>query len=136
MDTKSVRRRNQRWPEALKREIVAATLQSGASVAVVARQYDVNANQVFAWRRRFRVGDKPSPPTPSRPTLVPVTITAVPDAEATRPALPVEPAASDVITIEVAGTYLVRVGANFDGRALRRVLDCLGRAGSARESGR
>ena len=38
------RRRNKRWPEALKREIVAATLAPGASVSVVARQYDVNAN--------------------------------------------------------------------------------------------
>lgn len=43
------RRRNKRWPEALKREIVAATYLPGASVSMVARQYDVNANQVFAW---------------------------------------------------------------------------------------
>ena len=42
------RRRNKRWPEALKREIVAATSRPGASVSVVARQYDINANQVFA----------------------------------------------------------------------------------------
>ncbi|MGA1319105.1 MAG: transposase, partial [Rubrivivax sp.] len=39
------RRRNKRWPDSLKREIVAATCQPGASVSVVARQYDVNANQ-------------------------------------------------------------------------------------------
>ena len=136
MDTKSARRRNQRWPEALKREIVVATLQPGASVAIVARQYDVNANQVFAWRRRFRDAAKPSLSSPSRPTLVPVTITAEPDAEATRPASPVEPAASDVITIEVSGTYLVHVGANFDGRTLQRVLDVLGRARGTRENGR
>ena len=38
------RRRNKRWPDALKREIVAATCRPGASVSVVARQYDVNAN--------------------------------------------------------------------------------------------
>ncbi len=48
----SEKRRNKRWPEALKREIVAATFEPGASVSVVARQYDVNANQVFMWRRR------------------------------------------------------------------------------------
>jgi transposase len=51
MDTKGGKRRHRRWPEALKREIVAATLAPGASVSVVARQYDVNANQVFGWRR-------------------------------------------------------------------------------------
>ena len=53
MDT-SKRRRHRSWPEALKREIVAATLTPGSSVSVVGRRYDVNANQVFAWRRRYR----------------------------------------------------------------------------------
>lgn len=27
-----------------------------SSVSVVARQYDLNANQVFSWRRRFAAG--------------------------------------------------------------------------------
>ena len=36
MDTSGERRRNKRWPEALKREIVAATLKPGASVSVAA----------------------------------------------------------------------------------------------------
>ena len=48
MDAKDAKRRHKRWPEALKREIVAATLQLGAWVSVVAHQYDVNANQVFS----------------------------------------------------------------------------------------
>ena len=111
------RRRNKRWPEALKREIVAATLQPGASVSVVARQYDVNANQVFAWRRRLRGVDKASAPA-SPPTLMPVTITPEPDE---KPA----PAASETIEIEVGGDCRVRVGSSFDGRALKRVLDVL-----------
>jgi transposase-like protein len=54
MDTNKRRRRHRSWPEALKREIVAATLAPGSSVSVVARRYDVNANQVFAWRRRYQ----------------------------------------------------------------------------------
>jgi transposase-like protein len=54
MDTSlRARRRHRSWPEALKREIVAASLAPGASVSVVARQYDVNTNQVFGWRKRF-----------------------------------------------------------------------------------
>ena len=53
MGTNGERRNNKRWPEALKREIVAASLASSASVAVISRQYDVNANQVFVWRRRY-----------------------------------------------------------------------------------
>src|SRR5450759_3286650 len=55
--TATGRRRNRSWPEALKREIVAASFAPGASVSVVARHYDVNANQVFSWRRLYR--DKP-----------------------------------------------------------------------------
>jgi transposase len=45
--TATGRPRNRSWPEALKREIVAASFAPGSSVSVVARQYDVNANQVF-----------------------------------------------------------------------------------------
>ena len=52
MGTNKQRRRA--WPESLKREIVAATLLPGSSVSRVARRYEVNANQVFAWRRRYR----------------------------------------------------------------------------------
>src|SRR5471032_3179826 len=61
MSTKSVmgitatgRPRNRSWPEALKREIVAASVAPGSSVSMVARHYDVNANQVFNWRKRYR----------------------------------------------------------------------------------
>jgi transposase len=124
MDTSGAKRRHKRWPEALKREIVAATLVPGASVSVVARQYDVNANQVFSWRRRYR--DEPVTPlsSPSTPGLVPVTITReLKDEGAAAPT----PAASETIEIDVAGNYRVRVGSSFDPRALRRVLDVLRR---------
>jgi transposase len=39
-----------------KRRIVEETLRPGASVARVARAHEVNANQVFHWRRLFRRG--------------------------------------------------------------------------------
>ena len=64
-------RRHRWWPEELKREIVAASLEPGSSVSVVARRYDVNANQVFAWRKRYR-----EPVSTAAPLqLVPVTVT-------------------------------------------------------------
>jgi transposase-like protein len=45
MDTTPTgRRRNRSWPEAVKREIVAASYAPGSSVSIVARRYDVNAN--------------------------------------------------------------------------------------------
>jgi transposase len=45
--------RRRRWPEALKRQIVAETLEPGSSVSIVARRHDMNANQLFQWRRRM-----------------------------------------------------------------------------------
>jgi transposase len=41
------------WSDALKRQIVAESEEPGASVSVVARRHDVNANQVFKWRREL-----------------------------------------------------------------------------------
>lgn len=117
--TASGRRRNRSWPEALKREIVAASLAPGSSVSVVARRYDVNANQVFGWRRRYRDG-LPARVDASFPQLVPVMVEQPRD-EA--PALSVV----DTIEIELAGKYRIRVGSGVDGKALRRVLDVLER---------
>ena len=122
VDTTSTgRRRNRSWPEALKREIVAASFASGASVSMVARRYDVNTNQVFSWRKLYRDGALPSA-GPSGPVLVPVTVTPDPGGDASP-----SPSVVDTIEIELAGGYRVRVASGFDGRALRRVLDVLER---------
>ena len=45
-----------RRTRAERRTIVEATLGSDASVAQVARQHGVNANQVFQWRRLYAQG--------------------------------------------------------------------------------
>jgi len=39
-----------------RRKIVEETLQACASVSQVARRHDVNANQVFHWRKLYREG--------------------------------------------------------------------------------
>ena len=116
-----MRRRNRLWPEALKREIVTASLAPGASVSVVARRYDVNANQVFRWRKAYRDGSLP-PPDANTPGMIPVIVTA----EQRGDGAPASSAA-DTIEIALAGGYRVRVGSGFDGHALRRVLDVLER---------
>ena len=110
-------RRYRAWPESLKREIVAASLMPGASVARVARRYDVNANQVFAWRRRYR--DVASEPAALR--LLPVTVT--PDhPRGTTPA-----GVSELIEITLTGGYRLRVGEGVQASTLRLVLDVLER---------
>ena len=59
-DTKQAGGKRRRWPEELKREIVAALAEPGASVSSVARRYDVNTNQLFKWRRQFAAAGTPS----------------------------------------------------------------------------
>ena len=46
-----------------RRAIVEETLKPGASVALVARAHDVNANQIFKWRRQYRDGHLEIAPT-------------------------------------------------------------------------
>jgi transposase len=119
--TATCRRRNRLWPEALKREIVAASFEPGSSVSMVARRYDVNTNQLFAWRKLYRDAEGPRPEA-SGAQLVPVTVTAESDAPA-----PVASSATDTIEIELGDKYRVRIGSGVDGKALRRVLDALER---------
>jgi transposase-like protein len=101
MGTTATGRRNRSWPEALKREIVAASFAPASSVSMVARQYDVNANQVFNWRKRYR--DEPrAPAVLSAPQLIPVVVAAEPDVAATQPTT--GPA---TIEIDLCGKYRV-----------------------------
>src|SRR5450759_4348310 len=103
------RRRNRSWPEALKREIVVASFAPGSSVSMVARHYDVNANQVFSWRRLYRDASR-TPAVSSVPQLIPVMVTAEQDAVATQPST-----VAGMIEIDLAGkatpnNYCVRLG--------------------------
>jgi transposase len=121
MDTNEAGRRRRTWPEALKREIVAASFEPGASTSVVARRYDVNTNQLFIWRRLYRDGLLGSSGA-SESGLLPVTITGEEAAEKTAP-LP----DGRRIEIELPNGYHIRVDAEIDGKALRRLLDVLER---------
>ncbi|HKH00127.1 MAG TPA: transposase [Bradyrhizobium sp.] len=117
MGTSKERRRHRSWPEALKREIVAASLTPGVSVSLVARRYDVNANQVFAWRRRYRAGSA----EPTALQLMPVTVTS------DQPTAVAPARASELIEIELASGYRLRIGSGVKAPALRLVLDVLER---------
>jgi transposase len=107
-------RRRRRWPEAVKRQIVAETRAPGASVSVVARRHDVNANQVFRWRQQYAAA---GPDGEIR--LVPVQ----PSPASTWPAA--SPAATGVIEIELVSGARVRVSGAVDGAVLSQVLERL-----------
>ena len=66
------RAKRRQWTEAFKRQVVAETLEPGASVSIVARRHDVNANQLFKWRRELA----PVQPPAAEPsvTMLPVAI--------------------------------------------------------------
>ena len=121
MGTNGAGRRNRSWPEVLKREIVAASYAPGSSVSKVARHYDVNANQVFGWRKRYR-DDPRASAMPAAPRLIPVVVTAEQDAVATQPS-----SVAETVEIDLAGKYRIRVGSGVDTQTLRRVLDVLER---------
>ena len=57
-----------------KRRIVEETLVRGASVPVVARKYELNANLLFGWRRLYKQGLLQES-VEAVPKLLPVTVT-------------------------------------------------------------
>src|SRR4051794_29982661 len=113
MEAREVSRRR-RWPEAMKRRIVAETLAPGASVSMVARRHDVNVNQLFAWCRRYR--GSVDGPSEASGAMVPVRLARSPASGPARGS----------IEIELAGA-LVRVTGLVEPASLRQVLDLLSR---------
>src|SRR5258708_19684204 len=49
-------RPRRRWTVSEKRRIVEDTLSSTRSLASLARQHGVNANQLFSWRKQYHAG--------------------------------------------------------------------------------
>lgn len=69
------KRRRQSYSRERKLRIVEETLKPGASVSVVARRHDVNANLVFTWRRQLQQGSLADAPRQTRkPKLLPVIV--------------------------------------------------------------
>jgi transposase len=123
MDTSLTgRRRYRAWPDALKREIVAASHVAGASVAAVARRYEVNANQVFAWRKLYR-GTASMETKFKIPALIPVTLAA----EAGGEDVGNRAVVSSVVEIALPTGYRLRLDNCVTSATLRRVLDVLER---------
>lgn len=101
-----------------KRQVVLQTLQPGASVARVARLHQVNANQVFCWRKAFReglLGDE------DQPALLPVTVIDAQPTQAVMAAMPNPGMQTAVILLE-RGDARLRIEGRPDADTLRLVL--------------
>jgi transposase len=115
---KSGRRKRRSWTLEEKRRIVDESLEDGASIAEIARLYELNANQLFTWRRQFGL----EPATASDvTTLLPVTI--APEGE-------VETGSGGVGQMEIvlAGGVRIIVWADVQTAVLTRVLKALARS--------
>ena len=116
VDTKAVQRRGhrRRWSEDQKRSIVAESLVVGASVSVVARRHDINANLLFKWRLRYRSGLSPRGAGEAT-ALLPVRLQgAMETCES-----------GGLIEVVLASGICVRLRGSVDGSTLRQVLDGL-----------
>jgi transposase len=82
----------------------------------------VNANQVFNWRKVYRADPRAAAVPSSAAVLIPVMVTADHDAVAAQPST-----VTEMIEIDLAGKYRVRISSGVDAQALRRVLDVLER---------
>ena len=110
--------RKNRWrTKAERRAIVEETLMPGTSVSRVARRHDVNANQLFRWRKLYNEGR-----LGTTTNFLPVKITNDPSPEVRKE--------DDLIprsgTMEIRfsrGT--LRIAGSVDVLALRAVLECL-----------
>jgi transposase len=118
----SVRRRL--WTADENRRIVEQTLSSDSSVAVVARQHGVNANQVFYWRTLYRAGQLGENELPEGMRLLPVSVS---DEEPSQKALEQNTLApfGVSINIEIPGRALVSVEGAVDAAIVRAVVESL-----------
>jgi transposase len=114
------RRGRRLWSEDEKRRIVAETFAPGASVSIVARRHDLNANMLFTWRRQIGAG-----------ALLPArdAVTFVPAAITTEAAPAVLPASSTEGRMEIvlADGDRIIAGKDVDAAALARVVKVLSR---------
>jgi transposase len=95
-----------------KARIVAESLDPATTASAVARRYGLHVSQLFTWRQQLQ-RRAASPETMGGPGFVPVLLTEGSPA-------PAEAAGRMEIAL---GSVVVRVGADVDGPALRRVLE-------------
>ena len=104
--------RRRRWTLEEKARIVAESLDPATTASAVARRHGLHASQLFVWRQQLQRRAS-SAETIGEPGFVPVLLAEV------------SPAPAEAVgRMEIAlGPAVVRVGADVDAAALRRVLE-------------
>jgi transposase len=103
--------KRRRWSADEKQAIVAESVMGAASIAAIARKHGIGTGQLYLWRHQFL---KPQPAA----CFAQVAVSPAPDP------LPV-PHAPGLIEIVLPGAVTLRVDAQVDAAALRRVLRTL-----------
>jgi len=134
---------------AVKEEIVFSTLEAGATVASVARRYDLDPSQIYQWRKALKVSRLPSGCAQelAAPAFIPVTLSPSEVGGGAAALLEAGEASSGtgvggvsrsgrhsgsdlvtgVIEIRIGRQHRVRVGDDFATETLDRVLSVLRR---------
>ncbi|HAT29502.1 MAG TPA: hypothetical protein DCW29_01210 [Janthinobacterium sp.] len=108
-----------RHTDEFKRAVVAQSLRGDSSVSRVAREHNVNANQVFAWRKQF--GDGRQSVSAEACTFLPVALATAPAAPACGETPTMQPG---VIALTIGQTQL-RLEGSVDMDVLALVLQRL-----------
>jgi len=104
-----------RWPDALKAQIVAETLEPGATVRGVAARHGLRANRLSEWRRLAKDGKLVLPASGGPPGFAPLVLCddghpdASPEATSTTGAPLIEIAVGEVSIRLDAGTSAARI---------------------------
>ena len=131
--------RRRRWSIEEKREIVAESLQPGIGPSEIIRKHGISSGQLYTWRQQLarRLVGEPAGSSANfarvdvvvaqRQEMAALVADVAPTALTTDAAAPViaAPRAEGLIEIILPGGASVRVDAQVDGRALRRVLGAL-----------
>ena len=127
--------RRRRWSVEQKREIAAESLEPGISPITVARRYGISSGLLYTWRRHLLEGSLGVTRQPAA-KFARVEVMAIPADPAPAPPPAARPAAAPsgpmnhpdgMIEIALPGGVSVRVDAQVDSGALRRVLAALTR---------
>jgi transposase len=123
--------RRRYWTPEEKRRIVELSMSSRQSVASLARQHGVNANQVFYWRKLYHAGQLGGECVAEAPSLrlLPVSVgnEEPTDAEASETERDTHESAGPGLTlnIEIPGRALVSLVGAVDAEIVRAVLESL-----------